>query len=82
MEDDVVLADKVDQFRRRPVLVGLPVAAPPLRVALGRGPLFGDREVADGRVEPDVENFPVRVLPDRSRDGDAPVEVAGDATVL
>ena len=57
----------------------LPPVAPGIGRAAVRGPLDGRRQVADDRVEPDVDPLVValRVL-GRNRDRHAPVEVARD----
>ena len=74
VEDDVVLAHEVVGLG---VLV-VPPGAPGVRVAGPAGPLDGRRQVADHRVEPDVDPLVVAVPPAVERHGDAPVEVAGD----
>ncbi len=71
MERDVVLADEVERARRRII----PPVAPRLWVAAVLGPLDGGREVADDRLEPDVEHLVVVALVHGHRD--APIHVAG-----
>ena len=76
MEDDVVLADEVDQTRvllLPPLLPG----APALGVALAE--FLGIGDVADGSIEPDVEHLALGALHGH---GDAPVEVARHGTWL
>ena len=68
MEDDVVLPDEVDEVG--PLV--LPVAPPRVGRALALGPLLRGGDVADGRVEPDVEHLPLGAL---DGDGHAPREV-------
>ena len=69
VEDDVVFSDKVEQI----AALVLPVATPQLRVALPRGPFFRGRDVADRRVEPDVEHLALGVFDGHRH---APREVA------
>ena len=74
VEDDVVLALEV-------VVLGvgvLPPLAPGIRLAPDRRPLDRRREVADHRVEPDVDALVLVLAVAVDRDADAPVEVARD----
>ncbi len=66
VEDDVVLADEVDEVG----LGVLPPVAPILAVLFT--PLHGGRDVADGGVKPNVQDLPLRAF---HRHGHAPVEV-------
>ena len=75
VEHDVVLAHEIQVAR-----VGvLPPVAPGLGRPAVHGPLDGRRQVADDRVEPDIDSLVValRVF-GRHRDRHAPIEVAGD----
>ena len=74
MEGDVVLAHEVELLRvvvAPPVLPGIGVRAVP------SGPLDRGRQVADDRVEPDVELLVRSIPPAVERNRDAPVDVAG-----
>ena len=74
VEDDVVLAHEVVGQR----LGVVPPLPPALGVARIRaGPLDGGRQVADHRVEPDVEPLGGLLGPALDRHRDAPVDVAG-----
>nr|GFD49764.1 hypothetical protein [Tanacetum cinerariifolium] len=65
VENDVVLADKMHQLGAGVLPVFLPVV----------GEAFlGGRDVADGRIKPDVQHFTLRA---GHRHGHTPVEVAG-----
>ena len=70
VEDNVVLADEMHQ----PGLRILPPLFPTLREEF-----LGVGDVADGGVEPDVEDLALGTV---DRDGDAPVQVAGDGAGL
>ena len=59
MEEDVVLADEVEGLRGR---IDPPVF-PGLRLAADLGPLDRRREIADDRLEPDVQAFVRPSLP-------------------
>ena len=72
VEDDVVLAHEVEAARVR----ALPPLAPRLGPADVVRPLDGSGEVADHRVEPDVDALRVLGVA-LDRNGDAPVDVAG-----
>ncbi len=80
VEGDVVLAHEVVGQR----LGVVPPTAPRLGVTpldgTAPGPLDAGREVADHRVEPDVEPLGRVVAPPVQRDRDAPVDVAGHRT--
>jgi len=75
MEGDVVLAQEVVA----PALRVFPELSPGLRVAALLGPLLGRRQVADDRLEPDVDAL---VLVALERNGYAPLDVAGDRSIL
>ena len=75
VERHVVFADEVVDAR----VGALPEVAPGLRLAACRGPLDRRREVADHRLEPDVDAL---VVPALERDGDTPGDVAGDRAVF
>ena len=68
VEDDVVLADEVDEVG----LGVLPPVAPILPVLFA--PLHGGRDVADGGVKPNVQDLPLRAF---HRHGHAPIQVPG-----
>ena len=70
MEDDVVLADEVDEARLR--------VFPPLFPIIGQQ-FLGVADVADGRVEPYIQHL---ALGSFHRHGDAPVEVAAHGAGL
>ena len=76
MERDVVFADEVN----RPGVRVLPPVSPRLGVILVGGPLLCCRQVADDRLEPDVDPFPGSQVVDRYVN--PPVKVAGDGPVL
>ena len=73
VEGDVVLAHEVVGQR----LGVVPPLAPAVGLAEAAGPLDRGRQVADDRVEPDVEPLGRLVAPALERHGDAPVDVAG-----
>ncbi len=78
VEGDVVLAHEV-VGQRLPLSIGrrVPPVAPAVGLTEAAGPLDRRGQVADHRVEPDVEPL-ARVLPPPvERDRDAPVDVAG-----
>ena len=78
VEDDVVLAHEVVALGLR---VG-PPQPPGLGVAGPLRPLDRGGEVADHRVEPDVQPLHRLVAPALERDRHAPVDVAGDGARL
>ena len=78
VEDDVVLAHEVVGLRVR----RLPPGPPGVRVAGAPRPLDRRRQVADDRVEPDVDPLVRPVPPAVQRDRHAPVEVTGDGPRL
>jgi hypothetical protein len=73
VENDVVLADEMNQFR----FIRLPPILPPR--ALGCGPLHGRRDVPDGRVKPNVKDFSIRPF---HRHRHSPIEVPRHRTAL
>ena len=75
VEGYVVFAHEVVGARVRV----LPEIAPAVGFAAARRPLFRGGQVADDRLEPDVDALVVVAV---ERDGDAPVEVAGDSPVF
>ena len=76
MKGNIVLADKIIDMSLG-VGIGIPPLPPLFRVAVELGPLFCRTQIADNRVVPDIDTFPVRV---RQRNGHAPLHVAGDRT--
>ena len=74
VEGDVVLADEVVDAR----VVRLPEVAPGIRLPALAGPLDRGREVADHRLEPDVDAL---VLPPLDRHRHAPRDVPRDRPV-
>ena len=76
MEDDVVFPDEMNQARSV-VLPPLLPCSPAFGVALAE--VFRVADIADGRVEPDVEHFSVGAF---DGNGDSPVEVARHGTRL
>ena len=71
VEGDVVLADELEELH---------VLRAPSTSSSSRGRVLrGDGDVADGRVEPDVEDLVLEALLGH---GDAPLQVAGDCALL
>jgi len=80
VKDDVVLPDEVDEARVLAFLALFPVVFPALGAVLRVGPFFRGADVADGRVEPDVEHLALGIRHSVrfgyvGRDGDAPGQV-------
>ncbi len=82
VEDDVVLAHEVVAAGVLARAVRRPPPPPRLRVAGAPGPLDRGGQVADHRVEPDVDPLVGAVPPAVQRDRHAPVQVPGDGARL
>src|SRR5262245_27047505 len=78
MEDDVVLAHEVVGVG----ILALPPRPPGVRLARSGCPFDRRRQVADDRVEPDVDALVRPVPPAVQWDRNSPVEVAGDRAWL
>jgi hypothetical protein len=75
MERNVILAEKLDV----PNVIGFPPPSLPIPTRSFRvGPFLCRGDIADGGVEPDIEDLS---LESRARHGDAPCEIARNAAV-
>ena len=83
VEGHVIFAHELRVLDVIGAFIGAPPAGPVVPFAC-IDPFLGAGDVFDGRVKPDVENLPIHARPVLFAvfDGDAPVEIAGDAAVL